>query len=337
MRNEVGRHGIRRKLVQVASALLQNCRWTGWGKNLIYTGALKNFCVPGMNCYSCPAAIGACPIGALQAVVGSRKKFPFYVAGYLALIGVLLGRFVCGWLCVFGLVQELLYKIPVPKLTVPKRLDKALRRLKYVFLVVFVLLLPAFLKVNNGLSSVPYFCKLVCPVGILEGAIPLAVLDEGVRGQLGLLFHWKLLILILIVVLSMVIHRPFCKYVCPLGAFYGLFQRVSFLQLKVDREKCTGCGACSRQCGMNVDVVHNPNSAECIRCGACTKACPAGALHFNIRNQKNINDRNINDQNINDQNINDQSISDQSISDQNIGNQSIGNQKIGNQKKREMT
>ncbi len=194
------------------------------------------------------------------------------------------------------------------------RLDKALRRLKYVFLVVFVLLLPAFLKVNNGLSSVPYFCKLVCPVGILEGAIPLAVLDEGVRGQLGLLFHWKLLILILIVVLSMVIHRPFCKYVCPLGAFYGLFQRVSFLQLKVDREKCTGCGACSRQCGMNVDVVHNPNSAECIRCGACTKACPSGALHFNIRNQKNINDQNI--------------------SDQNIGNQSIGNQKIGNQKKR---
>lgn len=281
MKKTTHRQGLRRKLVQVVSALLQNCRWTGWGKSLIYTGALKNFCVPGMNCYSCPAAIGACPIGSLQAVVGSKKKFPFYVLGYLALIGVLLGRFVCGWLCVFGLIQELLYKIPVPKITVPKRLDRALRWMKYVFLFVFVLLLPAFLKVNNGLSSVPYFCKLVCPVGILEGAIPLAILDEGVRGMLGALFQWKFFLLIVIVALSTTIHRPFCKYVCPLGAFYGLFQRISFLQLKVEPDKCSGCGACSRQCKMNVDVVHNPNSAECIRCGACTSACPTGALHFN--------------------------------------------------------
>ncbi len=280
MKKTIQKQAVRRKLVQVVSAILQNCRWTGWGKNLIYTGAFKNFCVPGMNCYSCPAAIGACPIGALQAVVGSKKKFPFYVLGYLALIGILLGRFVCGWLCVFGLIQELLYKIPVPKLTVPKRLDQVLRWMKYVFLVVFVLLLPAFLKVNGGLSSVPYFCKLVCPVGILEGAIPLAILDEGVRGMLGALFQWKFFLLIVIVVLSTTIHRPFCKYVCPLGAFYGLFQKVSFLQLKVEKEKCVGCGACSRQCKMNVDVMHDPNSAECIRCGACTGVCPTGALHF---------------------------------------------------------
>ena len=282
MQKKAHRQGIRRKAVQVISAFLQNCRWTGWGKSLIYTGTLKNFCVPGMNCYSCPAAIGACPIGSLQAVVGSKKKFPFYVLGYLALIGVLLGRFVCGWLCVFGLVQELLYKIPVPKLTVPKRLDRALRWMKYAVLAVFVLLLPALLKVNNGLSSVPYFCKLICPVGILEGAIPLAILDEGVRGMLGVLFQWKLFLLILIVLLSMTIHRPFCKYVCPLGAFYGLFQKISFLKLKMDTDKCTGCGACSRQCKMNVDVTHNPNSAECIRCGACASACPTGALHFNV-------------------------------------------------------
>ena len=282
MKESLKKHNLRRRLVQAAAALAQNSRWTGWGKSLIYTGPLKNFCVPGMNCYSCPAAIGACPIGALQAVVGSKKKFSFYVVGYLALIGVLLGRFVCGWICLFGLIQELLYKIPVPKWKVPAKADRALRWLKYVFLIVFVLILPAFLKVNNGLSSVPYFCKLICPVGALEGSIPLAILDEGIRSQMGFLFRWKFAILAAIVVLSMFIHRPFCKYICPLGAFYGIFQRFSFLKLKVDTEHCVGCGACNVHCRMNVDVVHHPNSSECIRCGECTKVCPTGALNFNL-------------------------------------------------------
>ena len=283
MKEKLKKHGLIRKLVQAIAALLQNPRWTGWGSSLIYQGPLKNICVPGMNCYSCPAAIGACPIGALQAVVGSRKKFSFYIVGYLALIGTLLGRFVCGWICLFGLIQELLYKIPVPKLTVPKKLDKALRWMKYIFLVVFVLILPAFLKVNKGLSSVPYFCKLVCPVGMLEGGIPLAILDEGIRTQMGFLFRWKFAILAIIVILSMFVHRPFCKYICPLGAFYGIFQRFSFLKLKVEEDHCVNCGACVKHCKMNVDVLHNPNSAECIRCGECTKVCPTGALHFNVK------------------------------------------------------
>lgn len=280
------KHRRLRMLVQAAAGFLQNPRWLGIGKgNFIYTGPLKNLCVPGLNCYSCPAAIGACPIGAMQAVFGSRKKFPFYVLGFLALLGILLGRFVCGWLCLFGLFQELLYKIPVPKLKVPRKLDRSLRWLKYGILLVFVILLPAFLKVNMGLSSVPYFCKYICPVGTLEGGLPLAALDGAIRSQLGGLFRWKFVILAGIVVLSMFIHRPFCKYICPLGAFYGLFQKISFLRLKLDDDKCVGCGACTRQCKMDVDVVHNPNSAECIRCGECTKVCPTGALHFNLKKQ----------------------------------------------------
>lgn len=283
------KHSRLRLLVQAVAGFLQNPRWLGIGPgSLIYTGPLKNFCVPGMNCYSCPGAIGACPIGAMQAVFGSRKKFSFYVLGYLALLGVLVGRFICGWLCLFGLIQELLYKIPVPKVTVPKKLDKGLRWLKYVFLILFVIVLPTFLKVNQGLSSVPYFCKYVCPVGVLEGAFPLAALDAGIRAQLGWLFRWKFVILAVIVVSSMFIHRPFCKYICPLGAFYGLFQKFSFLRLKLDEDKCVGCGACTRQCKMNVDVVHNPNSAECIRCGECTKVCPTGALHFNLKKTSKV-------------------------------------------------
>ncbi len=277
------RHKRLRKAVQALAAIIQNSRLAGIGKSLIYTGPLKKFCVPGMNCYSCPLALYACPIGAVQATIGSRKKFPFYVLGYLALIGILFGRFVCGWLCIFGLIQELLYKIPVPKINVPKKLDKALRWLKYIILVLFVFLLPAFLKVNNGLSSVPYFCKLICPVGMLEGGIPLAAINEGIREQIGFLYRWKFAILAFILILSMFINRPFCKYICPLGAFYGIFQKFSFLKLEVDRSECVSCGKCARECHMNVDVINNPNSAECIRCGECVKSCPSNAIHFSIK------------------------------------------------------
>lgn len=277
------KHRRIRRAVQAVSAFIQNSRFAGIAKSIIYTGPLKRFCVPGLNCYSCPLAVGACPIGAIQATVGSRKRFPFYVIGYLALIGILFGRFVCGWLCVFGLIQELLYKIPVPKIRIPERLDKAMRWIKYVILALFVFILPALLKVNNGLSSVPYFCKLICPVGMLDGGLPLAALNEGIREQIGLLYHWKLAILASILILSMFINRPFCKYICPLGAFYGIFQRFSFLRLDIDKSKCTGCGKCVRECHMNVDVVNNMNSAECIRCGECTKSCPANAIHFTIK------------------------------------------------------
>lgn len=285
------RQGALRKWVQSLSALAVNAHLKGFFTGKIYTGPLKHFCVPGLNCYSCPGAVGACPIGAIQAVVGSRKGFPFLVVGWLALIGVLLGRFVCGWLCLFGLVQELLYKLPTPKWRVPDRADRLLRRGKYFFLVVFVFLLPAFLKQMGGLVSVPYFCKYVCPAGMLEGGLPLTLLDTGLRRAAGWLFAWKGVLLAALIVSSVFVYRPFCKYVCPLGAFYALFQRFSFLRLRVDREKCVDCGRCVRACPMGVDVLRSPNSPECIRCGACADGCPAKALRFSFREKSDAADR----------------------------------------------
>lgn len=283
-------HRFFRHWIQTIVGIAQNSKFGNYFTGKIYKGALKNFCVPGMNCYSCPGAVGACPIGSLQAVVGGKKKFSFYVLGYLALIGVLVGRFVCGWLCLFGLIQELLYKIPTPKLKIPERLDEKLRYLKYFFLIVFVFLLTAFLKAENGLVSVPYFCKYVCPVGMLEGGLPLVSMNPGLQSSVGWRYAWKGILLAVTVLASVFIYRPFCKYVCPLGAFYGIFQKFSFLRLTVDKDKCVGCNACSRQCRMNVDVVHNPNSAECIRCGECTKCCPKGALSFTVFNRRSERD-----------------------------------------------
>ena len=189
----------------------------------------------------------------------------------------MLGRFICGFLCPFGWFQELLHKIPTKKLSTKKL--KPLTYLKYAVLLVMVVLLPAFLVNDVGMGD-PFFCKYLCPQGVLEGAIPLSLANSGIRAALGKLFTWKFSILLAVVALSVVFYRPFCKWLCPLGAFYALFNRVSLLQMKVDGHKCVSCGKCARACKMDVDVTKTPNHTECIRCGMCVSACPTGAVSF---------------------------------------------------------
>jgi len=267
-----------RHRIQALWALLTNSYLLGFVQGKIYKGKLKNLCVPGMNCYSCPGAAGACPIGAMQAVIGNWNfKFAFYVAGFLMFVGALIGRFVCGWLCPFGLVQDLLHKIPFPKKIKTFRGDRLLRKLKYMILIVFVILLPLFLVDVIGQGS-PYFCKLICPVGTLEGGIPLVLLNETLRGTIGWLYAWKNVLLFVTIFLSILIYRPFCKYICPLGAIYSVFNPISVFRYRVDKEKCTNCGACARTCKMQVNPVQNANHPECIRCGQCKKICPTGAI-----------------------------------------------------------
>lgn len=263
---------------QAGATLLTNIHLPNFFTGSLYQGNGKMVCVPGLNCYSCPAASGACPIGSFQAVVGSSKfRFSYYITGILILLGVLLGRFICGFLCPFGWFQELLHKIPTKKFST-KRL-RPLTYLKYIILVVMVFLLPLFLVNEIGLGD-PYFCKYLCPQGVLEGAIPLSLVNSGIRSALGALFTWKLGILLTIVVLSILFFRPFCKWLCPLGAFYALFNRISLLQIQVEEHRCVSCGKCAKACKMDVDVLKTPAHTECIRCGMCINACPTGALHF---------------------------------------------------------
>ena len=272
-KNEWKRHRI-----QALWALLTNSYLVGFVQGKIYRGKLKNLCVPGLNCYSCPGAVGSCPIGAMQAVIGSWNfRFAFYAAGFLMFVGALMGRFVCGWLCPFGLVQDLLHKIPFVKKIGTFKGDRLLRRLKYVILIVFVILLPMFLVDVLG-QGLPYFCKYICPAGTLEGGILLVLFNKSMRSALGWLYAWKSVLLIVTVILSIIIYRPFCKYICPLGAVYSVFNPISVFHYRVDKEKCTGCGACAKVCKMQVDPVKNANHPECIRCGACKSACPVKAI-----------------------------------------------------------
>ena len=264
--------------IQAAATLLTNIHIPNLFKGKIYHGNAKTVCVPGLNCYSCPAATGACPIGAFQAVVGSSSfKFSYYITGFFILLGVTLGRFICGFLCPFGWFQDLLHKIPTKKFSTARL--KPLRYLKYIILLVFVILLPMLITNSIGMGD-PLFCKYICPQGVLEGAIPLSLGNATIRSALGKLFSFKCLILITIVMLSIVFYRPFCKWLCPLGAFYALLNKVSLFQMKVDTGKCVACGKCAKACKMAVDVTKTPNHTECIRCGMCVRACPTNAVRF---------------------------------------------------------
>ena len=217
----------RTKLItQACFFMLTNSFMIGWFKGTIYQGKLKYLCVPGMNCYSCPGAWGACPIGSLQAIfndfdakkswvdqkTGTYVKVPkywfaFYLIGLLMIIGAVCGRFVCGLLCPFGWVQDLLYKIPVKKLRLPRDemrianskhpkavrfflgLDKYLRCAKYAFLIIMVIFLPLLVKAD------PWFCKYVCPSGMLLGGIPLMSMNKSLAAAAGNLTLLKLCIL----------------------------------------------------------------------------------------------------------------------------------------------
>ena len=264
--------------IQAGATLLTNIHLPNFLKGGLYQGKGKAVCVPGLNCYSCPAASGACPIGSFQAVVGSSKfRFSYYITGFLILLGVLLGRVICGFLCPFGWFQELLHKIPTKKLSTKKL--KPLTYLKYVVLLVMVVLLPVLVTNELGMGD-PFFCKYLCPQGVLEGAIPLSLANAGIRAALGSLFKWKFIVLLTVIVLSIVFYRPFCKWLCPLGAFYALLNKVSLFQMQVDQSKCVFCGKCAKVCKMDVDVTKSPNHTECIRCGMCIRACPTDAVSF---------------------------------------------------------
>jgi polyferredoxin len=275
----------RRKRVwyQALSALAINAWLPNWLTGKIYQGKIKGVCIPVLNCYSCPAAMGACPIGAIQTFLASVRlnlaaaeaKFGLYVVGLLGVVGSVVGRMPCGWLCPFGLIQELMHKIPTPKLKLPRSFS----HFRYAFLGVLVVALPLLVVDQYGLGQT-WFCKWVCPAGTLEAGIPLIFLNVGLRGLIGFMYRWKVSLLILFLVWMTVSRRPFCRAVCPLGAILGLFNKVSLFQMAVDDQKCTLCDRCRRDCPVDIGIYQSANSPDCVRCLKCVDSCKYGAVNY---------------------------------------------------------
>lgn len=263
---------VKRRLIQTLSLLLYNADIANFKTGAVSKSPLKNACVPGLNCYSCPGAVASCPLGALQTAL-AEGRLPFLAAGIMLLFAVTLGRTVCGFLCPVGLIQELLYKIPSRKL--PKSaFTRRLTLLKYGFLAVLVIGLPLAAFVARGYGA-PFFCELICPAGTLEAGIPLVLAGPALRGAAGGLFLWKLAVLAVIMILSVFCFRVFCRFLCPLGAFYGIFNRWALFSPQIRKTACIHCGKCVNKCKMDTLTV---NDRECIHCGKCIGECPGHAL-----------------------------------------------------------
>ncbi len=266
----------RRKLMQLYFALLFNANLKGYSTGTIYQGSSKQLCVPGLNCYSCPGAIGACPLGALQGAFSAERSTLYYVGGILLLYGVLFGRMVCGWLCPFGLIQELLHKIPTPKLK-KGPLTRVLSGLKYILLAVFVFLIPMGYALKD--IPLPAFCKYICPAGTIEGGLALLShkANSSYFSMLGGIFTWKFLLSVSLLTGCVFVFRLFCRFLCPLGALYGLFNRFSVFGIRLDESKCTACGRCEAVCQVDIRQV---GDRECVSCGDCVNVCPTRAISW---------------------------------------------------------
>ena len=270
-----------RRWVQIGSTIAGNGYLKGFKTGDIYQGPLKKGCVPFLNCYSCPGALFSCPIGAIQnAVSEAHGKFdinavPFLVLGFLMLIGSLIGRAICGWSCPFGFLQDLINKIPSKKF----KGFNWLKYIKYIVLLLCVFILPAFWLDEFDYSKGPRFCKFICPAGTFEGGIPLVSLQTSLRSLCGNLFIWKTSLLVLLLILAVFFKRPFCRWICPLGAFYGPFNKISLKQIGINKEACIKCGKCSKACPMDLNVPEEINSCDCIRCFDCKKDCPVKAIN----------------------------------------------------------
>ncbi|MDD8019681.1 MAG: 4Fe-4S binding protein [Acidobacteriota bacterium] len=282
---------MKRRVVQLLAALGFNLDIPSLLKGQISQVKTKGLCLPVLNCYSCPAAIGACPIGSLQNAFDSlrynlslgHKKIGLYVAGSLGLIGVAGGRLPCGWLCPFGFFQEVVYKIPIPKLKIPAFLSY----LRYAVLLILVILLPLLIVDSLGFG-LPWFCKWLCPAGTLEAGIILALFNPGIRSQLGFLFTWKASWLGLFFIWMALSERPFCRTICPLGTILGFFNKISAFQIKLDLDNCLRCNACQRVCPVDIKIYENAANSRCVRCLKCQGACPTSCISsgFKLKGNK---------------------------------------------------
>jgi ferredoxin-type protein NapH len=275
-----------RKWVQGVWLLLVNGYWAFPWTRTLYKGPMKVVCSPGLNCYSCPAATAFCPIGTLQQLLLNIRSsiqfgqyyFGTFVLGSIGMLGAVFGRFICGWACPFGLFQELLYKIPSRKYSIPAPLKWA----KYAILFIFVILLPLLLVNDFGIGS-PWFCKYICPAGTLQAGIPMLLLQPELRATVGWLFINKLSIALGFSIWSVFASRPFCRIACPLGAFYALFSRWQLIRLQLNQENCTSCGACHRVCPVGIKFNETPDSGECVNCMRCmTEACAFDAISIEV-------------------------------------------------------
>lgn len=249
---------------------------------LVSQMSTKSVCFPVLNCYSCPSAGYSCPVGSFQFWLNeTRENIDFgekinlvglFIIGSILLPALIVGRFICGFMCPFGFFQDIISKISGRNIYI----KKIFRSIKYIILLLFVIILPLFTV--GGFSIGPVFCKYICPAGTFEAGMPLLIFDSALRESISYITYFKFFILFFVLFMTFFSKRFFCKTMCPLGAFLGLFNRLSVFAINLDKDTCVKCGKCSSVCPMNLDVPSEINSKECIRCMECKKVCSQRAI-----------------------------------------------------------
>ncbi len=237
-----------------------------WVKD--WRGARAGVCFPVLNCHGCPVATTHCPIGVIGEMLHLRL-IPWIALGGFGIIGTVLGRATCGWVCPFGFLQDILAKIPVRKWNPPRWVNW----IKYVVLAGMVFLVASLV----GVDTRWFFCR-ICPAATLSGSIPL-----WIAGDLTFeMIQVKLFFLVGFLALMIFVERGFCRVACPIGAGLALFNRFSFLSVKLRGRWCSECMQCARQCPSKGGPVADPRDPECMYCMECFKCTD---LKMNFRDE----------------------------------------------------
>lgn len=239
----------------------------------------------------------------------SAPVFPWLaVASFLA-IGVLLGKSLCGWICPFGFIQDLIDLIKVKKMEVASKTHEDMTLIKYLVLGIALFitgtfsvakLLGAHRSYENAMGIFAYApFTAVSPSETLFATLPKMVQGfsnsivekpvwEALAEVLNLtpLFWVQFFILLGVLVFAAYVPRGWCKYFCPHGAIMAVLNRFSFMGLRRDPVKCVKgeCRECVKACPMKVRILELPwekfSDPECIYCLKCIDACPNKAIRL---------------------------------------------------------
>ncbi len=196
--------------------------------------------------------LGFCLGGFLCPLVSVQNVILKYNTAYLLLfliptvLALTIGRAFCGYICIFGAIQEFAH-ITKCKLRFNEKIIKKLQKLKYVFLVYLIIRM----LIHNSVIFVGYtpFNAL-----FLWGGPSLSITLTAAT-----------------LIVSIIIYRPFCQFICPLGAWLGMLSIMS--RHSIMPKRCIKCNKCSDQCNMGAIAKGVIDKKECILCGACADNC----------------------------------------------------------------